>query len=159
MGSLQYPDRVKFLEVSMHTLWGGLWGIVVGVALAGTMEVQAATEPSTIAPGGGKSPVTGGRPDEQNPRLGPGNRGTGEPGRPLIDPSRIRSKPSRSGMIKGQVLSIQGETYIVREPDGHELILKSTKATEVPSMIHMGESVEATVDSAGILTQIKPTKR
>ncbi|HSA86117.1 MAG TPA: hypothetical protein VLE46_08040 [Nitrospira sp.] len=71
----------------------------------------------------------------------------------------FRSKPSGPGTIRGQVLSIQGETYIVREPDGHEVILKSTKATEAHSRIHMGETVEATVDSAGILTQIKPTNR
>lgn len=143
----------------MRTLWGALLSITVGMVVAGTMEVQAATEPPTIAPGGGKSPVTGGRPDEQNPQLGPGNRGTGDPGRPLLDPSRVRSKPAGPGTVKGQVLSIDGETYIVRQPDGHEVVLKSMKATEVPSMIHMGESVEATVDSAGILTQIKPTKR
>ena len=143
----------------MRTLWEALLSITVGMAVAGTMEVQAATEPPTIAPGGWKSPVTGGRPDEQNPQLGPGNRGTGDPGRPLLDPSRVRSKPAGPGIVKGQVLSIDGETYIVRQPDGHEVVLKSTKATEVPSMIHMGESVEATVDSAGILTQIKPTKR
>ena len=143
----------------MRTMCRGWLGIVVGLALIGAMDVQAATEQSTIAPGGGKSPVTGGRPDEQNPQLGPGNRGTGEPGRPLIDPSRVRSKPSGPGIIKGQVLSIQGETYIVREPDGHEVILKTTKDTEMPSMISMGETVEATVDSAGIPTQIKPSKR
>ena len=143
----------------MRTMWRGWLGIFVGLALIGVMDVQAATEQSTIAPGGGKSPVTGGRPDEQNPQLGPGNRGTGEPGRPLIDPSRVRSKPSGPGRIKGQVLSIQGETYIVREPDGHEVILKTTKDTVMPSMISMGETVEATVDSAGIPTKIKPTKR
>lgn len=62
-------------------------------------------------------------------------------------------------MIKGQVLSIQGETYIVRKPDGYEVILKSTKATEMPSMIRMGETVEATVDSAGIPTLIKPAEQ
>ncbi len=143
----------------MRTSWSGLLGIGFVLALIVPIDVQAETEPSTIAPGGGKSPVTGGRPDEQNPQLGPGNRGTGEPGRPILDPSRIRSKPSGPGMIKGQVLSIQGETYIVRKPDGYEVILKSTKATEMPSMIHMGETVEATVDAAGIPTQIKPSKQ
>ncbi len=134
-------------------------GMAVGIMLTGAMEVQAANEPSTIAPGGGKSPVTGGRPDEQSPRLGPGNRGTGEPGRPLIDPSLVRSKPSGPGTIKGQVLSIQDETYIVREPNGHEVVLKSNKSTEGKSMIHIGETVEAIVDASGILTQIKTTKR
>ncbi|CUS39758.1 hypothetical protein [Candidatus Nitrospira nitrificans] len=143
----------------MRAMWRRWLGTAVGLVLLGGMDVQAATEPSTIAPGGGKSPVTGGRPDEQNPRLGLGNRGTGEPGRPLIDPSRVRSKPSGPGTIKGQVLSIQGETFIVRESDGHEVILKSTKDTEMPSMIQMGETVEATVDSAGIPTHIKPSKR
>ena len=43
--------------------------------------------------------------------------------------------------------------------DGHEVILKTSKDTEMPSMINMGETVEATVDSAGIPTKIKPTKR
>lgn len=143
----------------MRSLWRDILGMGVVLALTGVIDVQAATEPSTIAPGGGKSPVTGGRPDEQNPRLGPGNRGTGEPGRPLIDPSRVRSQPSGPGMIRGQVLSIQGETYIVRKADGHEVILKSTKTTEMPSMIRMGETVEVTVDSAGIPTLIKPAEK
>ena len=82
------------------TIWVGAVGIVVGIlTLTTIVDIQAANEPSTIAPGGGKSPVTGGRPDEQGPRLGPGNRGTGEPGRPLIDPSQVRSAPSGPGTI------------------------------------------------------------
>lgn len=141
----------------MHRLRIGFLILVTGLVLNSTSEVPAETEPSTIAPGGGKSPVTGGRPDEQTPRLGPGNRGTGQPGRPVIDPSKMRSKPAGPGTIVGQVLSIQDDTYIVRAPDGHEVVLKSTNATKVDSVISMGEAVEATVDSAGVLTQIKPT--
>ena len=142
------------------TIWVGAVGIVVGIlTLTTIVDIQAANEPSTIAPGGGKSPVTRGRPDEQGPRLGPGNRGTGEPGRPLIDPSQVRSAPSGPGTIIGQVLSIAGDTYIVRQPDGHEVMLKSTNATDVQSVINMGETVEAQVDGAGVLTQIKPAER
>ncbi len=142
------------------TIWVGAVGIVVGIlTLTTIVDSQAANEPSTIAPGGGKSPVTGGRPDEQGPRLGPGNRGTGEPGRPLIDPSQVRSAPSGPGTIIGQVLSIVGNTYVVRQPDGHEVILKSTDATDIQSVINMGETVEAQVDGAGVLTQIKPAER
>lgn len=143
----------------MRSVLIGIMGITVMVVVAGAMDSQAANEPSTIAPGGGKSPVTGGRPDEQGPRLGPGNRGTGEPGRPLIDPSQVRSVPSGPGTILGQVLSIVGDTYVVRQSDGHEVILKSTNATDVQSVINMGETVEAQVDSAGVLTQIKPAGR
>jgi hypothetical protein len=144
----------------MYCLWMRLIGITVGIlTLTTTMDIQAATEPSTIAPGGGKSPATGGRPDAQGPRLGPGNRGTGEPGRPLIDPSQVRSAPSGPGTIIGQVLSIVGDTYVMRQPDGHEVMLKSTNATDVQSVINMGETVEAQVDGAGVLTQIKPAKR
>jgi hypothetical protein len=142
------------------TIWVGAVGIVVGIlTLTTIVDSQAANEPSTIAPGGGKSPVTGGRPDEQGPRLGPGNRGTGEPGRPLIDPSQVRSAPSGPGTIIGQVLSIAGNTYVVRQPDGHEVMLKSTDATDIQSVINMGETVEAQVDGAGVLTQIKPAER
>ena len=142
------------------TIWVGAVGIVVGIlTLTTIVDIQAANEPSTIAPGGGKSPVTGGRPDEQGPRLGPGNRGTGEPGRPLIDPSQVRSAPSGPGTIIGQVLSIAGDTYVVRQPDGHEVMLKSTDATDIQSVINMGETVEAQVDGAGVLTQIKPAER
>ena len=143
----------------MRSIWIGIVEIAAVVIVAGTVDIQAANEPSTIALGGGKSPVTEGRPDEQNPRLGPGNRGTGEPGRPLIDPSQVRSAPSGPGTIIGQVLSIAGDTYVVRQPDGHEVTLKSTKATDVQSVINMGETVEAQVDSAGLLTQIKPAGR
>ncbi len=135
----------------------GFIGITVVVLIvAGTATIQAANESSTIAPGGGKSPVTGGQPDAQSPRLGPGNRGTGEPGRPLIDPSQVRSAASGPGKIIGQVLSIAGDTYVVRQPNGHEVTLKSTKATDVQSVINMGETVEAEVDGAGVLTHIKP---
>ena len=136
-----------------------LLGLAVGLVLGGMADVRAATEPSTISPGGGKSPVTGGRPDEQGPQLGPGNRGTGQSGRALIDPSQVRSKSAGPRTITGQVLSIQDDTYIVREPDGHEVVLKFTKATDVQSVINMGETVEAQVDAAGALTQIKPGKR
>ena len=36
----------------------GIIGITAIVVVAGTMDIQAANEPSTIAPGGGKSPAT-----------------------------------------------------------------------------------------------------
>ena len=144
----------------MGCVWIRIIGIaVVVLALTRTVDIQAASEPSTIAPGGGKSPVTGGRPDDQSPRLGPGNRGTGEPGRPLIDPSQVRSAPSGPGTIIGQVLSIVGDTYVVRQSNGHEVTLKSTNATDVQSVINIGETVEAQVDGAGVLTQIKPAGR
>ena len=139
---------------------GLLLGVVAaGLMLGGMADVRAATEPPTISPGGGKSPVTGGRPDEQSPQLGPGNRGTGQLGRPLINPNEVRSEPSGPGTIVGQVLSVRGDTYIVREPDGHEVVLKSTKATDVQSIINMGQTVEAQGDSTGVLIQIKPTER
>lgn len=142
----------------MRGLWIGLLGWTITMLVPpGTMDSQAANEPSTIAPGGGRSPVTGGRPDEQSPQLGTGNRGTGEPGRPFIDPSQVRSAPSGPGTIIGQVLSIVGDTYIVRQPNGREVILKSIPATDVQSVITMGATVEAEVDGAGILTTIKPT--
>jgi hypothetical protein len=138
---------------------GLLLVVAAGLVLSGMADVRAATEPSTISPGGGKSPVTGGRSDEQSPQLGPGNRGTGQLGRPLINPNQVRSESSGSRTIVGQVLSIRGDTYIVREPDGHEVVLKSTKATDVQSVINMGQTVEAQVDSTGALTQIKPAER
>lgn len=141
----------------MQRLRIGFIGITAVVLIvAGTANIQAANESSTIAPGGGKSPVTGGLPDQQSPRLGPGNRGSGEPGRPLIDPSQVRSAPAGPGKIIGQVLSISGDTYVVRQPNGHEVTLKSTKATDVQSVINMGETVEAQIDGAGVLTHIKP---
>jgi hypothetical protein len=57
------------------------------------------------------------------------------------------------------VLSIAGDTYVVRQPNGREVTLKSTNATEVQSVINMGETVEAQVDGAGLLTHIKPAIR
>jgi hypothetical protein len=47
----------------------------------------------------------------------------------------------------------------VRQPDGHEVMLKSTDATDIQSVINMGETVEAQVDGAGVLTQLKPAER
>jgi hypothetical protein len=143
----------------MHGLWTKFIGVsVVVLALTITVDIHAATEPFTIAPGGGKSPVTGGRPDEEGPRLGTGNRGRGA-GQTADRPGQVRSAPSGPGTIIGQVLSIVDDPYIVRRPNGREVMLKSTIATDVQSVINMGETVEAQVDGAGMLTQIKPASR
>jgi hypothetical protein len=100
--------------------------------------------------------VTGGRPDDFTPELGTGNRGSGMEGRAILDPSKVRSEPKGPGIIVGSVLSIRDGTYIVRDRDGNEVVLKSTPKTEVQSVISMGERVEANVDSSGMLMQIKP---
>jgi hypothetical protein len=141
----------------------GLFSIaVVGLSLSDPLDSRAATEAPTMAPGGGQTPPTGGRTEEQTPQLGSGNRGTGQRGTQgggSIDPGKVRSAPTGPGLIVGQVLSIQGDTYILRQPDGHEVILNSTPKTDVPSVISMGQTVEAQVDNTGAVTQIKPARR
>ena len=113
-----------------------------------------------MAPGGGQTPPTGGRMDEHKSPLGSGNRGSGleGPGK-SIDPGKVRSAPTGAGRIVGQVLAIQGDTYIIRQPDGHEVTLNSTKKTDMPAVIGMGDKVEAQVDATGAVTQIKPAKK
>jgi hypothetical protein len=127
--------------------------------LSGPVLSFAATEPPTMQSGGAQSPATGGRPDSQAPQLGPGNRGTGQrgaEGMSSLDPGKIRSEPSGPGPVVGQVLSIQNDVYIVRQPDGMEVILRTDNHTEVQSTINMGETVEAQVDNAGRVTELKP---
>ena len=146
----------------MRTLFiaAGLVGMtVIGFPFL-PADVQAATEAPSMAPGGGQTPPTGGRMDEQKSQLGSGNRGTGMDGiGKSIDPGKVRSGPTGAGRIVGQVLAIQGDTYIIRQPDGHEVTLNSTKKTDMPAVIGMGDKVEAQVDNTGAVTQIKPATK
>lgn len=135
--------------------------IAVGAAwlIVGPGPSLAATEPPTMQSGGGQSPATGGRPDQQDSQLGSGNRGSGQrgsDGASSVDPGKVRSAPSGPGRIVGQVLAIEKDVYIVRKPDGHEVTLRADNNTDVQSTINMGETIEAQVDTSGRLRQLKP---
>jgi hypothetical protein len=146
------------MQRSFFTGW-----LAAGLVLAvhGPVPIQAETEPPAMQSGGAQSPVTGGRPDSQEPQLGPGNRGTGQrgaAGKSSLDPGTVRSAPVGPDYIVGQVLSIRDDLYIVRRPDGHEVMLQTDKETDIQAMIRMGAKVEAQVDGTGRVTQLKPAE-
>jgi hypothetical protein len=66
---------------------------------------------------------------------------------------------TRAGRIMGQVLAIEGDTYIIRQSDGHEVTLHSTQKTEMPVVIGMGDRVETQMDDSGAVILINPAKR
>jgi hypothetical protein len=145
----------------MKRLLIGSVAVAIGSAwlIPGPGLCLAATEPPTMQSGGGQSPSTGGRPDQQDSQLGTGNRGSGQrgsDGTSSLDPGKVRSAPVEAGRIVGQVLAIEKDIYIVRKPDGHEVTLKADNRTDLQSTINMGETVEAQVDSSGRLKQLKP---
>ena len=128
----------------------------IGLLASGPAVGPAATEPPTMQSGGGQSPVTGGRPDDQRPQPGSGNRGTGQQGGSAIDPGKVRSTPTGTGQIVGRLLSIQDGTYIVRKVDGQEVVLRPDRNTELESTVTIGGRVVAQLDKTGTLTSMKP---
>jgi hypothetical protein len=140
----------------MTRMWIGTAAVVFGLLALGSGQGGAATEPPTMQSGGGQSPITGGRTDEQTPQLGTGNRGTGQQGGSLIDPGKVRSTPSGPGQIVGRLLAIQDGIYIVRKVDGQEVALRPDQHTELESTIRIGGRVVAQVDNTGTLAHMKP---
>ncbi len=140
----------------------GYAAAIFAVSIMAPLSSRATTEPPTMQSGGGQTPVPGGRSDSQGSQLGSGNRGTaqrGSDGVSSLDPGKVRSAPAGAGLIVGQVLSIDKDVYIVRKPDGHEVTLRADRNTQVQTVISMGETVEAQVDAAGRLTQLRPAQK
>jgi hypothetical protein len=144
-------DRVGYGAVCLLTILvmtGGHSAVVLG----------APPQEAVIEGGGAESPPGGGRPDAQTPQLGTGNRGTGQrgsKGASSVDPSKIRSEVTGPGQVTGQVLIIDGDSYVIRDQLGHELTFRIDRSTAVEGLIHMGAKVSADVEANGRVSRLQ----
>ncbi len=72
------------------------------------------------------------------------------------DPTRdsSTSRPSTPQTVKGNVLNIEGEFYVVQDPTGHEVRLHVTKDTKADGLVKVGSKIEATMTPEGDVTSI-----
>ena len=118
----------------------------------------APPQEAVIEGGGAESPPGGGRPDAQTPQLGTGNRATGQrgsAGASSVDPSKVRSEVTGPGRVIGQVLMIDGDSYVIRDKQGHELTFRIDRSTAVEGLINMGAKVAADVEADGRVSRLE----
>jgi uncharacterized protein YdeI (BOF family) len=68
-------------------------------------------------------------------------------------PEALSQAPGRSSpaadVIRGDVLNIEGDTYIIKDVTGHEVNLRVDAQTQHEDRIKVGDKVEAQVSSDG----------
>lgn len=144
-----------------HTVGYGavfLIGILVMTGGPCSVVMGALPQEAVIEGGGAESPPGGGRPDAQTPQLGTGNRGTGQrgsAGASSVDPSKVRSEVTGPGRVIGQVLMIDGDSYVIRDKQGHELTFRIDRSTAVEGLINMGAKVAADVEADGRVSRLE----
>jgi hypothetical protein len=70
--------------------------------------------------------------------------------------SQVGGGAAMSGqMVKGDVLNIEDDVYIVKEITGRETRLQVTKETRMEDRIKVGDKIEAQVTSDGQVTSMK----
>lgn len=140
--------------------YGAIFLITILVMTGGHCAVVLGAPPqeAVIEGGGAESPPGGGRPDAQTPQLGTGNRGTGQRGSAgagSVDPSRIRSEATGPGRVIGQVLMIDGDSYVIRDQQGHEVTFRVDRSTAMEGLINMGAKVAADVEADGRVSRLQ----
>ncbi|WP_447978989.1 hypothetical protein [Candidatus Nitrospira bockiana] len=58
-------------------------------------------------------------------------------------------------VVRGDVLNIEGETYIIKDMSGHEVQLRVTSQTKQEDRIKVGDKIEAQVGSDGHAQSIR----
>jgi hypothetical protein len=140
--------------------YGAAFLITVLVMTGGHCAVTLGAPPqeAVIEGGGAESPPGGGRSDAQTPQLGTGNRGTGQRGSAgagSVDPSKVRSEVTGPGRVIGQVLMIDGDSYVIRDKQGQELTFRVDRSTAMEGLIHMGAKVAADVEADGRVSRLQ----
>ena len=140
--------------------YGAMFLLTILVMTDGQSAVVLGAPPqeAVIEGGGAESPPGGGRPDAQTPQLGTGNRGTGQRGSAgagSVDPSRIRSEATGPGRVIGQVLMIDGDSYVIRDQQGHEVTFRVDRSTAMEGLINMGAKVAADVEADGRVSRLQ----
>lgn len=69
---------------------------------------------------------------------------------PQAGSSDLSSGPSTSGsMVQGEVLKIEGDTYLIKDSAGKEVRLRVTNDTKMGSAFQVGDKIEANVAADG----------
>lgn len=69
---------------------------------------------------------------------------------PQAGSSGLSSGPSTSGsMVQGEVLKIEGDTYLIKDSAGKEVRLRVTNDTKMGSAFQVGDKIEANVAADG----------
>jgi hypothetical protein len=155
--SFRLYKLLRYVDISAAIL------LMLSVAFTSTFQytdVLGAPPQEAVTQGGGaQSPPGGGRPDAQKPQLGSGNRGSaqrGSVGASSVDPSTVRSEVTGPAHVIGQVLTIDGDSYVIRDKQGNEVILKVDPSTDMEGLINMGAKVAADVEADGRVSRLKP---
>jgi hypothetical protein len=128
------------------------------VALPHTDVLGSSSQEALTEGGGAQSPLGGDRPDSQQPQLGSGNRGSGQrgsDGTTSVDPGKVRSGATGPGQIVGQVLKIDGDSYVIRDKEGKEITLNIDRHTDMEGMINMGAKIEADLAANGHVIRLR----
>ena len=69
-----------------------------------------------------------------------------------------KSSSSAAQTVKGEVLKIDGENYVVKDATGKEVKLHVNAQTKKQGDIKIGDKIEAQADGTGHATSIKTAK-
>ena len=76
------------------------------------------------------------------------------PAQPL-DPALSSGQTAGAQTVKGELLKIEGENYVVKDASGMEIRLHVSKETKAESLPQVGDKIEAQVTAEGHATEIK----
>src|SRR3982751_1736927 len=143
----------------IRSIWLGssVLGVVLSLNTGMPHQVSGAADEAGMQSGGAQTPPGGGRSDSlRGPTMGSGNRGTApQAGTATVDPSKVRSNPHAAGRVRGHVLAIEGDSYVIRDQEANELTVKKDRTTHIDGVISMGAQVEADVEPNGHLARIQ----
>ena len=76
------------------------------------------------------------------------------PAQPL-DPALSSGQTAGAQTVKGELLKIEGENYVVKDASGMEIRLHVSKETKAESLPQVGDKIEAQVTAEGHATETK----
>jgi hypothetical protein len=72
-----------------------------------------------------------------------------------VSAESVGSSGPPANVVKGDVLNIEGETYIIKDLTGHEVSLRVNGETKHEDRIKVGDKVHAQVGSDGVAQSIR----
>jgi len=72
-----------------------------------------------------------------------------------VDPGKVRSGATAPGQVMGQVLTIEGDSYVLRDTKGKEITLTIDRQTDMEGIINFGAQVEADIAANGQVIRLR----
>ena len=76
----------------------------------------------------------------------------------ILDPSVNPSQAQGFRIIQGEVLKMEGNTYLVRDETGKEIRLTITKDSKIEKAFEVGDRIVAQVSDQGLVTLINKSE-